>query len=238
MCGRYALNANLTSLRNRFHLENVYTHDYHPRYNIAPTQEIWTILFDGTERKVHPMRWGLVPSWSKAGSIGSQMINARAETLVDNRVFKVLLQNKRCLIPATGFYEWRKQGKERIPTYITLRDQELFAFAGLWDTWESPSGELVRSCTIITAESNSLIAPIHNRMPVILSEEAESLWLNPSNDEREVLTSLLTSFPNGSMQAYEVSRQVNSPRNDNPACIEPVIQRPNIFDNLFFEEAH
>ena len=184
------------------------------------------------------MRWGLVPSWSKASSIGSQMINARAETLVDNRLFKVLLQNKRCLIPATGFYEWRKQGGERIPTYITLRDQEPFAFAGLWDTWESPSGELVRSCTIITAESNSLIAPIHNRMPVILPEEAESLWLNPSNDEREVLTSLLTSFPKGSMQAYEVSRQVNSPRNDNPACIEPVIQRPNIFDNLFFEEAH
>ena len=238
MCGRYALDANLTSFRNRFHLERAHARDYHPRYNIAPTQEIWAILFDGIERKIQPMRWGLVPSWSKASSIGSRMINARAETLADNRVFNVLLQNKRCLIPATGFYEWRKLGKERIPTYITLRNQEPFAFAGLWDTWKSPSGELVESCTIITTKPNSLIAPIHDRMPVILSEEAESLWLSPPNDKYEVLTSLLTPFPEGSMRAYEVSKQVNSPRNDNPTCIEPAIQKPNIFDNFFSEEAH
>jgi len=195
--------------------------DYKPRYNIAPTQDVLTVINNG-ERHAQFMRWGLVPFWAKELKIGSRMINAKAETLAEKASFRNAFKKRRCLVPADGFYEWRKEGKEKIPTYIFQKSREPFAFAGLWETWKSPEDEVVRSCTIVTTEPNSFVEPIHNRMPVMLSEEAEALWLDPLTEDPAVLKQLLVPFPPELMDSYPVSTLVNSPRNQGKEIIEPV----------------
>src|SRR6266851_6872236 len=164
MCGRYTLTIDVKTIAETFGVAP--TIETAPRYNIAPTQEVVSILSNGS---VHLdwLQWGLIPSWAKDESIGSKMINARAETLAEKPSFKRLLRSKRCLVVADGFYEWRKENGSKTPMYITLKNGAPFAFAGLWDQWKNPEGQQVRSCTIITTEPNDVLVPIHNRMPEI-----------------------------------------------------------------------
>lgn len=192
-----------------------------PRYNIAPSQPVAAVRH-GDRRELFTCRWGLIPFWAKDSTIGNRMINARAETLAEKPSFRRAFAARRCLIPADGFYEWLKQGKGASrPFYIRLKDGGLFGFAGLWEEWKSPDGEVVTTCAIITVEPNELMAGIHNRMPAILKLEHEAAWLDRSNDIPAV-SNLLQPYPSELMEAYEISRAVNNPRFDDPACIEPV----------------
>ena len=222
MCGRYSLATGMHGLDERFTFRGEGL-SLHLRFNIAPTQQVLTVVNDGQENRGELMRWGLVPFWAKDIKVGARMINARAETVAESRAFKRPLQRQRCLVLADGFYEWRKEDKVRIPMHITLKGREPFAFAGLWDFWTNKeTGERVRSCTIITCPPNVLMEPIHNRMPVILPQEAEHLWLDPKIEQVDVLTSMLIPFPAGSMETYPISNLVNSVKNDVPECIDPL----------------
>lgn len=220
MCGRFTLTTDLDRLEERFAFRAADL-SYAPRYNIAPTQPVLTLLNDG-ENRAGFLRWGLIPSWAKEAAIGDRMINARAETVAEKPSFRRALQKRRCLVLADGFYEWKKEGKKKTPMYIVLKPRESFGFAGLWEAWQAPSGETIHSCTIITTTPNALMESIHNRMPVILPREAESLWLDRSIEDPAALTQLLAPYPGEAMEAYAVSPLVNSPRNDTPACITPL----------------
>jgi putative SOS response-associated peptidase YedK len=216
MCGRYTLTTDVQAIAESFGVEP--TLEAAPRYNIAPTQEVIAIRNNGAAH-LALLRWGLIPAWAKDESIGSRMINARAETLAEKPSFKNLLRNRRCLVVANGFYEWRAEGKAKTPMYITLQDDRLFAFAGLWDQWRSPDGQQVQSCTIITTEPNELMAQIHNRMPVILRPGAYEDWLNPELRDPEVLTHCLKPYPAELMKARPVSKLVNNPKYDDAAIL-------------------
>ena len=220
MCGRYTLAADPESIEGRFNVQLAGLPDI-PRYNVAPTQEVLTIAGQAP-RRAGLMRWGLVPSWARDLSIGSRMINARAETLAEKPVFRTALLKRRCLVVADGFYEWASVGNHRIPMRFTLKSGEPFAFAGLWERWKAPSGEEVVSCAIITTGPNAVMQPVHERMPVMLPREAESLWLDTTVQNSDVLDSLLVPYSDEEMDAYEVSPLVNSPRNDVPDCIARV----------------
>ena len=220
MCGRFTLTSTLDDLQDRFAFESVDL-SHRPSYNIAPTQTVLTVVNDGRNRAEH-MRWGLIPSWAKDASIGARMINARSETLAEKPSFRRVLQKRRCLVLADGFYEWRKAGGKKIPMYIALKSREPFGMAGLWETWKAPSGETVRSCTIITTAPNSLMEPIHNRMPAILPQQAEAAWLAQDIEDQALLTGLLRPGRAEDMEAYEVSPLVNSPLSNAPDCIVPV----------------
>lgn len=217
MCGRFTF-IDIEDIRERFKTEAI---DLKPNYNVAPTQNIPVIL----NHQLSMIRWGLIPFWAKDPSIGNKMINARAETVDEKPSFKHSLQRKRCLILADGFYEWKKEGYSKRPHRITLKDKELFGFAGLWDTWKSPAGDIVNSCTIITTRPNELMEGIHDRMPVILSRNAEEVWLDQSIVDSGFLKSLLVPYPAELMVAYEVSAFVNSVKNNGPECLEPAESR-------------
>ena len=217
MCGRYTLTTDISDLQIRF---SFHGHDleYRPRYNIAPTQRVLTVTNE-EETQAQFMKWGLIPSWAKDPSIGSRMINARGETIAEKPSFRTALRKRRCLVLADGFYEWKKAEGQKVPMRITLKEEEPFAFAGLWEAWKSPEDEWVRSCTIITTAPNTLMEPIHNRMPVILPQEAEETWLNPAIEDPQVLTSFFQPFPAEAMEVYPVSTMVNSVKNDAAECI-------------------
>lgn len=221
MCGRYTLAADAELIEGRFDVQLMGLPRI-SRYNVAPTQDVLTIAGQGP-RRAGMMRWGLVPSWTKDISVGNRMINARAETLAKRPAFRTALQRRRCLVVADGFYEWASVGNHRIPMRVTLKSGEPFAFAGLWERWKAPSGEDILSCTIITTGPNDVMQPVHDRMPVILSREAESLWLEADVQDTDALTRLLVPFSAEEMDAYEVSPLVNSPRNDVPGCIARVV---------------
>ncbi len=218
MCGRFTLKTSMDTIAEVFGVTLSPSLKVSPRYNVAPTQEIVTIMQNGTAH-LDMLRWGLIPSWAKQESIGSKMINARAETLAEKPSFKGLLRSKRCLIIADGFYEWRQENGSKTPMYITLKDGKPFAFAGLWDLWKSPDGEQIRSCTIITTEPNELVATIHNRMPAILSADAREHWLDTTLHDEYALLPLLTAYPADEMAARAVSRLVNNPKMDSPELI-------------------
>ena len=220
MCGRFTLTSNLDDLQGRFGFEALDL-DYRPGYNIAPTQQVLTVTNDG-KRRAELMRWGLVPFWAKDVKVGYRMINAVGETVATKPAFRAAFRKRRCLVLADGFFEWRKDGKEKIPTYIFLKSKEPFAFAGLWETLKTPEGGQLRSCTILTTKPNQFMAPIHDRMPVILSEETEALWLDPVTEDPDVLTPLLIPSPNELMASHTVSSLVNSPKNSAPECIDAV----------------
>ncbi|HWP93731.1 MAG TPA: SOS response-associated peptidase [Thermodesulfobacteriota bacterium] len=220
MPGRYTQTHNLEIMKKRFGFDsNGIT--LVPRYNIGPDQVAPVVMIEG--RKVlQMMRWGLVPRWAKKEPDKLQ-INARAETLAEKPTFRDSYKNRRCLVLADGFYEWRENEKknDKTPFRFILKGGEPFAFAGLWDKWRKPDGSTLLSFAIITTEPNELIRPIHNRMPVILHQEHEELWLDPSFNDTKELSSVLTPYPSDQMDFYEVSTVVNSPKNDKPVCIEP-----------------
>ena len=222
MCGRYSLIADIGELRERFDFDgSELTHA--PRYNIAPTQMALAVT-NGSERRGSYMRWGLIPSWAKSASVGSRMINARAEMVAERPSFRTALQRRRCLVLADGFYEWKGKGSGKRPMRIVMASGEPFAFAELWDAWRDPKGEVLRSCTIITTSANELLSPIHDRMPVILPRELESLWLDHDIRDYAALGGILTPYITDEMEAYEVSSLVNSPANDGPEMVVPVGQ--------------
>lgn len=198
-----------------------------PRYNIAPSQPVPTVLNE-SPRVLTWTRWGLIPAWAKDPQIGNRLINARAETLLEKPSFRVPFLRRRCLIVADGFYEWpqKVEGKPRTPVYFRLKGHRPFAFAGLWDRWQDPSGEVLTTCTIITTEPNDLVAVVHDRMPVILRPEWVERWLDPDVRDPETLMEALKPYPAEAMEAYPVSRLVNDPRVDSPECIRPIDYRP------------
>ena len=205
--------------------------EFLPRYNIAPTQDVLTVINEAGVRQTRMMRWGLIPFWARDTKIGYRMINARAETVADNRSFKNAFQQRRCLILADSFYEWRGTGKNKQPMRILLRSEESFAFAGIWETWRDesrPEAEPVSSCSIITTLPNSLVEPIHDRMPVMLPRDLEPDWLDPDNQDTGLLREVLLPYDPGLMKTYEVSTLVNSARNQGPELILPPAQRPLI----------
>lgn len=200
--------------------------EHAPRYNIAPSQGILAVRAapDGGDgaREAAVLRWGLVPSWAKDPDIGNRMINARAETVAEKPSFRAAFRRRRCLVPATGFYEWRAASGPKQPYTIGMADGGPFAMAGLWEHWTEPDGAAVETCAILTTEANELLRPIHARMPVIVAPSDFDLWLDPALAMPELLAPLLRPFDAAAMAAHPVSRHVNNVRNDDPACLEPV----------------
>ena len=219
MCGRYRLSATER-------LEEVFEADATeappPRYNIAPSQPVQIVRRDNGRRLFVSVRWGLVPFWAKDISIGYRMINARGERAPQKPTFREAFARRRCLIPADGFYEWKKTDSRKQPLHIGMKDDSLFAFAGLWDAWKAPDGTLLESCTILTTTPNPLLGDIHDRMPVILSRSHYELWLTDAPSEVPRLAGLMRPFDAALMKCYQVSSLVNSPQHDGPDCIRPV----------------
>jgi putative SOS response-associated peptidase YedK len=222
MCGRFTLTIDPAHLQEAFPWA-VIPEDLPPRYNIAPSQPVAVIPNTG-DNTVTLFKWGLIPSWSKDPSIGERMINARAETLAEKPSFRNAFRRRRCLILADGFFEWKQNpgSKNKQPVYIRMKNGLPFAFAGLWEIWSSPDGAEIRSCTIITTEPNSLLLPIHNRMPVILKPDSYHRWLLPGDTQPTQLNELLIPYPPEEMATYAVSRLVNSPQYDSPEIIKPI----------------
>jgi len=225
MCARYTLTEEIVLILKRLFIKKPLP-DFAPRYNIAPSQNAPVILNE-EEKSVQLLRWGLIPSWAKDPAIGYKLINARAESIAEKPSFRAAFKKRRCLIPADGFYEWRLEsdGKSKTPMRVRLKSKEPFTFAGLWETWKDPQEKEVRTFTIITTEPNEILQPIHNRMPVILKQEDEEAWLDPQTDVRH-LEKILTPYSSNEMEAYAVSKLVNSPKHDSPDCIEPAIIPP------------
>ncbi|MBK9425183.1 MAG: SOS response-associated peptidase [Bacteroidetes bacterium] len=221
MCGRFSLTKEEAEIEKRFQAK-FYTNDLVKRYNVAPSQ-LSLVMTDAQPEKLQLFKWGLIPSWAKDKSIGYKMINARSETVFEKPSFKKLIKQRRCLVIADSFYEWQPLGgKKKQPFRIGLKSWDLFAFAGLWDEWaDKETGEIIPTFTILTTAANSLVSPIHDRMPVILEPEEEKRWLKKGINDQEILE-LLSPFPESEMMVYPVSEQVNSPANDNPGIIEPV----------------
>lgn len=219
MCGRYTLTADQEALQVALGVEGL-VHPG-PRYNIAPTQEVPAVVAPEGSPRGATLRWGLVPFWAKDPSIGNRMINARSETAAEKPSFRTPFRRSRCLIPADGFFEWRKEEGGKVPFWIHMEDQEPFTMAGLWDRWKEPDGKELFTFTILTTEPNEFLRPIHDRMPVILARDERERWLDPGAPVEE-LQALLDPFPAEPMAVREVSTRVNSPRNDDPACLEPV----------------
>lgn len=222
MCGRFTISVTMDELFAYYSLHEPGVPFHEPRFNIAPMQMVPAIINDGERNKIGELRWGLVPAWSKDDKGGFKMINARAETLTEKPSFRGLLTKKRCLIPADGFYEWKAVGSAKQPYRIVLRERSIFSLAGLYETWTSPDGNKISTCTIITTEPNELMADIHDRMPVILSREDESTWLDRTNQDKDVLQSLLRPYDAAEMRAYLVSTAVGNVRNKSAELIKEV----------------
>lgn len=224
MCGRYTITVTLEELLLYYGVEDV-TGGYHlPRFNIAPGQMILAVVEDNQkERRIGQLKWGLVPSWAKDAKGGWRMINARSETLTEKPSFKTLLFRKRCVVPADGFYEWAKrEDGSKQPMRIRLKSKQIFSMAGLYDTWIAPDGSRLNTCTIITTRPNEVVQPIHDRMPVILNEQQEKMWLDRHVQDRDTLLDLLQPYPADEMIAYPVSEKVGNVRNDDETLIEPI----------------
>jgi putative SOS response-associated peptidase YedK len=221
MCGRFTMATPGQVIAEVFGLDDV--PELSPRFNIAPTQAVAAVRAraDG-RRELVALTWGLIPSWSKDRAIGSRMINARAETVAEKPAFRAALRARRCLVLADGFYEWQKLGTRKQPHHIRMRDGRPFAFAGLWERWVPPEGDPVESCTIITTVPNEVVAPIHDRMPVILAPADLDLWLEPGSRDPAAVAALLRPYPAGGMTAYPVSLRVNSPGADDASCVVPL----------------
>ena len=222
MCGRFTLFEPDKVLAKEFGVSAFAPRS--PRYNIAPSQPVTAVRVTptGSGREIVLLRWGLIPSWSKDPAIGNRLINARAETAQEKPSFRNAFKRHRCLIPTNGFYEWQRLERGKQPYFVRMRDDRLFAFAGLWDRWESPDKDVIETCTILTTTSNAVLAPIHDRMPVILPPGEYARWLDPSLKDTDSLTPLLVPFPPEEMLAYPVNPRVNTPSTDDKECIAPL----------------
>jgi putative SOS response-associated peptidase YedK len=226
MCGRFTLQIPPELLAEIFGILEIPV--FPARYNVAPTQLV-PVIRQGDDGRNHcaVMSWGLVPSWAKDPSIGKRMINARCETVAVKPAFRRAVRQSRCIVPASGFYEWREEGGKKIPLYIRLKYGSPTFFAGLWEQWLSPRGEAVDSFTILTTQANSLISSLHERMPVILQREATHLWLDRETTDPDSLKLLYLPYPGDLMEMWPVSPLVNSPRNDFPDLIAPDAKSPS-----------
>jgi putative SOS response-associated peptidase YedK len=218
MCGRFSQAISATAIADTFQVAAI---DLPPHYNVAPSQPVAAIVqLPDAPRQLRLLQWGLIPAWAKDPSIGYKTINARAETAAQKPSFRAAFRHRRCLIPADGFYEWQqateRQSKKQ-PYFIGLQACQIFAFAGLHERWETPTGDILETCTILTTTANELIAPIHERMPVILAPDEYALWLD-AGTEIDRLQALLDPYPAAAMQLYPVSTLVNSPKNDIAEC--------------------
>ncbi|SEQ85428.1 Putative SOS response-associated peptidase YedK [Virgibacillus subterraneus] len=222
MCGRYTLLADELEILNEFGIEQAID-SYQPSYNIAPGQNVLAIIHDGNEKRAGYLRWGLVPSWANDEKIGYKMINARSETAHEKPSFKKLMAQKRCLIVADSFYEWKRDGKEKQPKRIQVSDRKLFAFAGLWDKWKQEDKELF-TCTILTKEANDFMQDIHHRMPIILPENQEDEWIASGKQHPNEIHQFLQTVEAEKLNAYNVSSYVNTARNNDDACIAPLAE--------------
>jgi putative SOS response-associated peptidase YedK len=223
MCGRFGATFSYRDIKARWNLYGNLS-DFAPRYNIAPSQDVPVIVRNEGRNELKPMRWGLVPSWAQDPSMGQRMINARAETLLERPSFKQLVSTRRCLVPADGFYEWRRDGNRKVPMWIYLKSRKPFAFPGLWDCWvDRDTGSELYTFTIITTRANGLVRGIHARMPVIYDAAMGRQWLETSFGTRAMALDLvLQPLPSERMAAHEVSTLVSSPENDSAACVQPV----------------
>jgi len=220
MCGRYTLGQEPNSLLDYFHLHGEVP-VYHLSYNIAPTQQAPVVMQSDAQRECRLMRWGLIPSWSKGPDARFTMINAKAETIDEKPAYKRPFKRQRCLIPCDGFYEWQPQGNSKQPYYISKAEPGLIAMAGIWDRWEA--GEVpIESFSIITTAANTFMQSIHERMPAIIGPDAFDDWLAPANDDTVKLKDLLQPYAGSDLVMHPVSREVNSPKNNSPALIQPL----------------
>lgn len=223
MCGRFAQINTPESVAQVFGVDQIKM-EFEPNYNVAPSQNVAVVIYDHykDKKKLGTMRWGLIPHWAKNRSIGYKMINSRAESVAEKPSFKIPFRRKRCLIPASGFYEWKKADKKKIPYFIHLKNRPLFGFAGIFDKWISPQGDELHSCSIITTSANKRIKEIHHRMPLIISQRSEDIWLDNSKYDEAELLPLLQPVAPDKTAAYRVSDFVNSVKNNSPVCIKPV----------------
>jgi putative SOS response-associated peptidase YedK len=223
MCGRYRLTAKERYIRDHFGLDE--DPDWTPRWNIAPTQPVAAVRQDPSspKRNFSVIRWGLIPYWAKDPSIGFKTINAVSETAADKPAFREAMRRRRCLILADGFYEWLKIGpKEKQPYNFGIMDDSVFAFAGLWERWRDPAGQVVETCTILTTKPNELVGGVHDRMPAILKPEDYDLWLDPGVTDVGLISDCLKPFDARLMKKYAVSTRVNRTENDDPECAQEV----------------
>jgi putative SOS response-associated peptidase YedK len=223
MCGRYRLSQRKQIVEQYFDSVSG-EEDWNPRYNVAPTQPVPVIRQNPKEpvRELSLMRWGPIPSWAKDPSVAAQMINARSETAGTKPAFRDSLKLRRCLIPADGFYEWKRDGKTKQPFCFELNEGQLFAFAGLWDRWKDPSGNWIKTCSILTTTPNAVTSGVHDRMPVILSPDGYDLWLDPGMTKVEAVSDLLRPCDARLMQCYPISTRINHVANDDEECSRPV----------------
>jgi putative SOS response-associated peptidase YedK len=227
MCGRYVTQSSPALLAERFAAVEVRIPELEPNFNVAPRTKVPVVAVREDHRVLDLLRWGLVPSWAKEEKIGDRLINARAETVATKPAYRRAFAKRRCIIPADGFYEWRKleDRKQKQPYFVFRRDREPLAFAGLWEIWHDPErddAERVRSCVIVTTNANRLMAPVHDRMPVILPEAAWQEWLDPDNHDVEQLQRLLVPAADDVLEMYEVSTRVNRPTNKGRDLIERI----------------
>lgn len=226
MCGRFSQSKLGNAIAQIFQLTEVPS--LIPRYNIAPTQSVATILrtVEQEEKQCRMLHWGLIPSWATDAKIAAKLINARAETVSLKPAFRSAFRQRRCLILADGFYEWQQQESNSIkqPFYFRFRDEHPFALAGLWESWQDVTGKIIESCTILTTEANELVRSIHHRMPVILHPDDYNLWLDPGVKKLEFLQNILRPYPVEDMISYPVTKAVNKASNDSISCIERLEQ--------------
>ena len=221
MCWRFVLYINLEEIQEAFDIQQV-RWEPEPIYNDAPTQDVAVVVQREEVNSLEKMRWGLIPFWAKETKIGSRMINARSETLGEKPSFKRPFKSQRCLVIADGFFEWAKTDQGKIPMFIRLKSQGPLGFAGLYDLWVSPQSEAITSCTIVTTRPNDFMQAIHDRMPLILSKSQQATWLDVATPYIDEWLSSLAPYPSQEMEAYEVSRRVNSPQSNSVECIQPV----------------
>lgn len=223
MCGRYRLSRRKQIIEEQFNTTSR-DYDWNPRYNIAPTQPVPVIRQHPKEsvRQISTMRWGLIPAWAKDASGAATMINARSETAHTLPAFREAMRLRRCLVPADGFYEWQRHGSAKQPFCFEVGDGELFAFAGLWERWRDPSGQWVKSCSILTTTPNAVTSAVHDRMPVILDPDSYDLWLDPGMQNVAAGSEMLKPYDAKSMRSYPVSTRINHVANDDADCSREV----------------
>jgi putative SOS response-associated peptidase YedK len=229
VCGRFTLNTSPPSIAEHFGLDT--TPDLGPRFNVAPGQDLATVSVSGEERRsvLSSRRWGLVPTWAKDRKIGNRLINARAETVAEKPSFRSALRRRRCLVPADGFYEWAGTKGSKQPYFIGLEGRALFGFAGLWERWTDPEGEMLESCTLLTTNATEHLSALHARMPVIVDPVDYELWMDPDVNEPDLVSPVIDRNLGGALDFYPISEYVNDVRHDDPRCLEATADQPSIF---------